>query len=90
VQLEWDCDSLANWWLRFFLPTFFFGSAVTAIHSIHLVKSLQMGKKPFINRKEAKHYHVVHRSQKDPLINDESASQRVLQEVVPPNLLKVS
>ncbi|KAG2176925.1 hypothetical protein INT43_007579 [Umbelopsis isabellina] len=47
-----------------------------------------MGKKPFINRKEAKHYHVVHRSQKDPLINDEHASQRVLQEVVPPNLLK--
>jgi len=47
-----------------------------------------MGKKPFINRKEAKHYHVVHRSQKDPLINDENASQRVLQEVVPPNLLK--
>jgi protein LTV1 len=49
-----------------------------------------MPKKPFINRKDAKHFHVVHRSQKDPLINDEGASQRVLQEFVPPNILKVS
>ncbi|KAH8549386.1 Low temperature viability protein-domain-containing protein [Umbelopsis sp. PMI_123] len=47
-----------------------------------------MPKKPFINRKDAKHYHVVHRSQKDPLINDENASQRVLQEFVPSNILK--
>ncbi|KAI9486662.1 MAG: Low temperature viability protein-domain-containing protein [Benjaminiella poitrasii] len=47
-----------------------------------------MGKKPFIDRKSAKHYHVVHRSQKDPLINDTEASDRVLQEVVPSNQLK--
>ncbi|CAO3671791.1 unnamed protein product [Umbelopsis ramanniana] len=47
-----------------------------------------MPKKPFINRKDAKHFHVVHRSQKDPLINHEGASQRVLQEFVPPNILK--
>ncbi|KAI7901719.1 Low temperature viability protein-domain-containing protein [Cokeromyces recurvatus] len=47
-----------------------------------------MGKKPFINRKTAKHYHVVHRSQKDPLINDSEASDRVLQEVLPSNQLK--
>ncbi|KAI8331525.1 Low temperature viability protein-domain-containing protein [Chlamydoabsidia padenii] len=47
-----------------------------------------MPKKNFIDRKSAKHYHVVHRSQKDPLINDADASSRVLQEVVPPNMLK--
>lgn len=48
-----------------------------------------MGKKPFIDKKSAKHFHVVHRSQKDPLINDSEASDRVLQEVLPANQLKV-
>ncbi|KAI8364009.1 Low temperature viability protein-domain-containing protein [Choanephora cucurbitarum] len=47
-----------------------------------------MGKKPFIDKKSAKHFHVVHRSQKDPLINDTEASDRVLQEVLPLNQLK--
>ncbi|KAI8146197.1 Low temperature viability protein-domain-containing protein [Fennellomyces sp. T-0311] len=47
-----------------------------------------MGRKPFIDRKEAKHYHVVHRSQRDPLINDAEASDRVLKEVIPSNLAK--
>ncbi|KAG2227798.1 hypothetical protein INT45_002036 [Circinella minor] len=47
-----------------------------------------MGRKPFIDRKEAKHYHVVHRSQKDPLINDTEASDRVLKEIIPSNLAK--
>lgn len=50
---------------------------------------LPMGKKPFIDRKQAKHYHVVHRSQRDPLIHDAEASDRVLKEVIPPNMLKV-
>nr|CAG8600035.1 6525_t:CDS:10 [Entrophospora candida] len=45
-----------------------------------------MGKKPFIDRKTAKHYHLVHRSQRDPLINDSDVSSRVLVEVIPPNL----
>jgi len=45
-----------------------------------------MGKKPFIDRKNAKHFQLVHRSQRDPLINDNEASSRVLVEVVPPNL----
>jgi protein LTV1 len=49
-----------------------------------------MGKKPFIDKKSAKHYHVLHRSQKDPLINDTEAPDRVLQEVLPKNLIKVS
>ncbi|KAG2229786.1 hypothetical protein INT48_005313 [Thamnidium elegans] len=48
-----------------------------------------MGKKPFIDKKAAKHFHVVHRSQKDPLINDTEAPDRVLREVLNPNLLKV-
>ncbi|CAI2173100.1 1579_t:CDS:2 [Funneliformis geosporum] len=45
-----------------------------------------MGKKPFIDRKNARHFHLVHRSQKDPLISDHEASSRVLVEVVPTNL----
>jgi protein LTV1 len=49
-----------------------------------------MGKKPFIDKKAAKHFHVVHRSQKDPLINDSEAPDRVLQEVLPINMMKVS
>lgn len=49
-----------------------------------------MGKKPFIDKKAAKHFHVVHRSQKDPLINDTEAPDRVLQEVLPGNLMKVT
>ena len=49
-----------------------------------------MGRKPFIDRKEAKHYHIVHRSQKDPLINDTEASDRVLKEIIPSNLAKVT
>ncbi|CEP09868.1 hypothetical protein [Parasitella parasitica] len=47
-----------------------------------------MGKKPFIDKKSAKHFHVVHRSQKDPLINDSEAPDRVLQEVLPMNQMK--
>ncbi|CAO3641707.1 unnamed protein product [Cunninghamella blakesleeana] len=47
-----------------------------------------MPKKGFIDCKSAKHYHVVHCSQRDPLINDAEASSRVLQEVVPGNLVK--
>ncbi|CAO3693312.1 unnamed protein product [Rhizopus stolonifer] len=47
-----------------------------------------MGKKPFLDKKSAKHFHVVHRSQKDPLINDSDAPDRVLQEVLPSNQLK--
>ncbi|KAG1406037.1 hypothetical protein G6F60_003204 [Rhizopus arrhizus] len=47
-----------------------------------------MGKKPFLDKKASKHYHVVHRSQKDPLINDSEAPDRVLQEVLPLNQLK--
>ncbi|KAG1099708.1 hypothetical protein G6F42_017786 [Rhizopus arrhizus] len=47
-----------------------------------------MGKKPFIDKKSAKHFHVVHRSQKDPLINDAEAPDRVLQEVLPINQMK--
>ncbi|XP_026561397.1 protein LTV1 homolog [Pseudonaja textilis] len=35
-------------------------------------------KKPFIEKKKAVTFHVVHRSQKDPLTADDSAPQRVL------------
>lgn len=34
--------------------------------------------KKFIDKKNAVTFHLVHRSQKDPLIADENASQRVL------------
>ncbi|KAG0236823.1 hypothetical protein BGW42_002691 [Actinomortierella wolfii] len=44
-------------------------------------------KKQFIDRKNARHFHLVHRSQRDPLSRDESAPQRVLREVIPANLV---
>ncbi|KAF9141883.1 hypothetical protein BGX30_003886 [Mortierella sp. GBA39] len=46
-----------------------------------------MVKKQFIDRKNARHFHLVHRSQRDPLSRDESAPQRVLKEVIPANLI---
>ncbi|KAF9548759.1 hypothetical protein EC957_005693 [Mortierella hygrophila] len=46
-----------------------------------------MVKKQFIDRKNARHFHLVHRSQRDPLSRDESAPQRVLKEVIPSNLI---
>ena len=39
-----------------------------------------------IYRKTTKHYHLVHRSQRDPLINDAEASSHVLVEHIPTNL----
>jgi hypothetical protein len=48
---------------------------------------IAMGKKQFIDRKNARHFHLVHRSQRDPLSRDESAPQRVLKEVIPANLV---
>ncbi|XP_030380882.1 protein LTV1 homolog [Scaptodrosophila lebanonensis] len=38
------------------------------------------GKKPYIDRKKAVTFHLVHRSQRDPLVTDENAPQRVLLE----------
>ncbi|KAH8413834.1 hypothetical protein KR222_009134, partial [Zaprionus bogoriensis] len=38
------------------------------------------GKKPYIDRKKAVTFHLVHRSQRDPLVTDETAPQRVLLE----------
>lgn len=35
-------------------------------------------KKPFIEKKNAVTFHLVHRSQKDPLTADETAPQRIL------------
>ncbi|KAJ1653893.1 Protein ltv1 [Dispira simplex] len=40
-----------------------------------------MGKKAFIDRKNARHFQVVHRSQHDPLIADPESSKHVLVEV---------
>ncbi|ORY08399.1 Low temperature viability protein [Basidiobolus meristosporus CBS 931.73] len=47
-----------------------------------------MGKKQFIDRKNARHFEVVHRSQRDPLAGDGDSSSRVLREVVPLNVAK--
>jgi len=42
-------------------------------------------KKSIFRRPEAQHFQLVHRSQRDPLINDAEASQRVLKPVGRPN-----
>ncbi|KAI9188736.1 Protein ltv1 [Blastocladiella emersonii ATCC 22665] len=47
-------------------------------------------KKPFINKREARHYQVVHRSQRDAAIHSEEASPYVLKPVLAsPNLNKI-
>ena len=38
-------------------------------------------KKPFISKDSAVHFSVIHRSQRDPLIHDETKPRFVLQEV---------
>ncbi|XP_055856403.1 protein LTV1 homolog [Episyrphus balteatus] len=43
------------------------------------------GKKAFIDRKKSVTFHLVHRSQHDPLVADENAPQRVLLEATPSN-----
>ncbi|KAK9762883.1 Protein ltv1 [Basidiobolus ranarum] len=47
-----------------------------------------MVKKQFIDRKNARHFEVVHRSQRDPLAGDGETSTRVLREVVDLNVAK--
>lgn len=42
-------------------------------------------KKPFIDKKNSVTFHLVHRSQKDPLAADDSAPQHVLMEAQPLN-----
>jgi protein LTV1 len=37
--------------------------------------------KPFIDRANAQHFNVIHRSQRDPLIHDDMAPRFVLQPV---------
>ncbi|XP_067006115.2 protein LTV1 homolog [Anabrus simplex] len=48
------------------------------------------GKKKFIDRKNAVTFHLVHRSQQDPLIADETAPQHVLVPVAPEKKTEVS
>ena len=43
-----------------------------------------MGKKPFIDKKRAYHFHLVHRSQRDPRIVDDESSKFVLHQVKGP------
>lgn len=42
-------------------------------------------KRRFIDKKNAVTFHLVHRSQQDPLIADETAPQHVLLETTTPN-----
>lgn len=44
-------------------------------------------KKPFIDKKNAVSFHLVHRSQKDPLAADEKAPQHVLLPAAKVNIL---
>ena len=47
-------------------------------------------KKSIYRRDGAQHFQLVHRSQRDPLINDSEAGQQVLKPVGRPNDRKVS
>lgn len=54
--------------------------------SVLYITFFKMGKKkPFINKKEAVSFHLVHRSQRDPLQADEESSKHVLQQLALPN-----
>lgn len=52
------------------------------------IKSPQMAPKSIFRGPDAKHFAVVHRSQRDPLINDSEAGERVLHPVQRPNETK--
>ena len=51
--------------------------------------SLDMPSKSIFRQPGAQHFQLVHRSQRDPLINDPDASQHVLKPVVRENAKKV-
>lgn len=51
--------------------------------------TLDMPPKSIFRQPGAQHFQVVHRSQRDPLINDPDASQHVLKPVVRENAKKV-
>jgi hypothetical protein len=55
----------------------FFGSVLMTC-SVSLPLKPHRKKKPFIEKKKAVSFHLVHRSQRDPLAADETAPQRVL------------
>ncbi len=42
-----------------------------------------MAKKKFIDKKNARHFHVMHRSLADPLADDANTPQLVLHEMTP-------
>jgi hypothetical protein len=75
------CDTGLNLWKlsAIFLFLFYF---------IFLV--FKMVKKKFIDKKNARHFHLVHRSQRDPLIVDAEASDRVFKEITKVNSITTS
>lgn len=53
-----------------------------------LNQNIFQGKKKFIDKKKAVTFHLVHRSQHDPLFVDESAPQHVLVPQAGPSTIK--
>jgi len=67
------------------------GRAVTAMHYVTVLLSfpLPMPQKSIFRQPGAKHFQLVHRSQRDPLINDPDASKHVLKRFERENTKKV-
>ena len=66
----------------------YFGNLIFSCFYEEEVKSLSLFAvmpRKFIDKKKATTFHLVHRSQRDPLINDPESSSRVLKYVPAPN-----
>lgn len=61
---------------------------LTSIKNVEYITLQPKNKRQFIDKKNAVTFHLVHRSQQDPLIADETAPQHVLLEATTPNLLQ--
>jgi hypothetical protein len=75
--------------LSIFHFIFLFSCFLPPTHT-HLFPFFQffiMGKKQFIDKKKARHFQLVHRSQRDPLILDAEVPDRVFVEVKPVSYL---
>ena len=53
----------------------------TKFHTQEFYSRMGRKKKPFIDKKNSTTYKLVHRSQHDPLVADQDASQMVLSEI---------
>ena len=73
--------SMGVWKLAYKLHRHVLPLIYTKFHTQEFYSRMGRKKKPFIDKKNSTTYKLVHRSQHDPLVADQDASQMVLSEI---------